>query len=68
MRCASEPGRELARVLAQPHRAAEIVHAEQIAQLVDHLVLGVSGEHSVESASSSPQTLRAYSTAAHWKP
>ena len=28
----------------------------------------VSGAHSVESASARPQTCRAYSTAAHWKP
>ena len=30
--------------------------------------VGVSGAHSVESASASPQTLRANSTVAHWKP
>src|SRR5262245_30446745 len=31
-------GRELARIPAEPHRAAEIVDVEQIAQLVNHLV------------------------------
>jgi hypothetical protein len=30
--------------------------------------VGVSGLHSVESASARPATLRAYSTVAHWKP
>ena len=30
-------GRELAGVAAEPHRAAELVDAEQVAQLVDHL-------------------------------
>src|SRR5215218_7188531 len=34
-------GRQRTRIAAEPHRAAEIVDAEQIAQLVDHLGGGV---------------------------
>ena len=47
-------GRQLARVAAQPHRAAELVDAEQIAQLVDHLVrrglVDLGGIGAVEAA------------------
>jgi hypothetical protein len=48
--CASRARRQPAGVRAEPHRAAQVVDAEQVAQLVDD-VLGVSGAHSVESAS-----------------
>ena len=59
---------QLARVGAEPHRAAEVVDAEQVAQLVDDACAACPGVHSVESASARPHTCRAYSTAAHWKP
>jgi hypothetical protein len=61
------PGGQFAGVTAEAHGAAELVHAKQIAQLVDDLV-GADSSTSVESAPSSPQTWRANSTVAHWKP
>ena len=45
-----------------------LVDAEQVLELVDDPVLGVSGPPRSSWRPARPQTLRAYSVTAHWKP
>ena len=61
-------GREPARVAAEPHRAAHVVDAEQVAQLVDDLVRRVLDDFGRVGVRRGPATLRANSTTAHWNP